>query len=553
MMPTADNARGWRRVLLALTVGTVLVYLALAFFRPGTLRPDLWVIQDDARQFLAWMPRLTDPGAMRGNLLADYWQSVSPPLYRLPFALLAWIGVPPPLTALLLPAVLFPLTALILWPVALRMLGRPFPAFCGAGLVMAHLVHEDSLWSSTPRAVATPLLLLFAHGLLSDRPRIILAALMLMALIYPAPAITCLAMLGLSRLRLFPRPRINLSCQSILLVGTAALLVVSAGLSFRGEVSRWKPVLTFAQIDTVPSMTAPGERGTVVQADGQIGWVCSPRMGFLPEIVPCSRGKIGLGGLVNVLLFLPMLLLGWRAIHRGDPDDPDRVYTLAVAAALVCWTVAALVLFKLHLPSRYSQRVLAPLELLAVARVTADLLAARATVRTRRVMGGIGAALLLPAFLTPLPKLKRPSDERAVARIAALPAGTRLAGVADELNLVPALTGRTVLATSEHDIPYQLGYYRPFHQRLRDSVLAVTSPQPQAIAAFVRRYRIDIVVVDKDVLLTGKLPRPYRLKLPDLRLPVARAALASAPCRSFTGQHLILFNGECLMRWAAKR
>lgn len=553
MLPGADDAAGWRRVLLALTGGAVLVYLALAFFQPFTLRYDPWVIQDDARQFLAWMPRLTDPGAMRGDLIADYWQSVSPPLYRLPFALLAWMGVPPSVTALLAPALLFPLTVLALWPVALRLLGRPIPAFCGAALVMIYLVHEDSLYSSTPRALATPLVLLFVNGLLSDRPRAILVALTLLALVYPAPAITCLAMLGLWHVRLFPRPGVDLSRRSIALVGGAALLVAGAGLSFRGEVARWKPVLTIAEVASIPSMTTPGGRSSIVGANGRIGWVCSSRIGFLPEIVHCGRREVGPGALVNLLVLLPMLLLGWRAVRRGDPADPDRLYALAFAAALICWTAAALVLFKLHLANRYSQRVLVPLELLAATRFATGLLVARWNDGTRRIVGKVAAIAMLPAFLSPIPKLKRPLDAPAVAWIAALPAGARVAGVADELNLVPALTGRPVLATTEHDIPYQLGYYRPFHRRLRDSVGAVTSLRPETIARFVRQYAIDVVVVDAQVLRTGRLTPRYRATLPEFHSVAAVPALASAPCRRFTGRHLVLFDGPCLMRWAATR
>ncbi len=553
MLPGADDAVGWRRVLLALTGGAVLVYLALAFFQPFTLRYDPWVIQDDARQFLAWMPRLTDPGAMRGDLIADYWQSVSPPLYRLPFAVLAWMGVAPPVTALLAPALLFPLTVLALWPVALRLLGRPIPAFCGAALVMIYLIHEDSLYSSTPRALATPLVLLFVHGLLSNHPRAILVALTLLALVYPAPAITCLAMLGLWHVRLFPRPGVDLSRRSIALVGGAALLVAGAGLSFRGEVARWQPVLTIAEVASIPSMTTPGARSSIVQANGRIGWVCSSRIGFLPEIVHCGRREIGPGALVNLLMLLPMLLLGWRALRRGDPADPDRLYALAVAAALICWTAAALVLFKLHLPSRYSQRVLVPLELLGATRFATGLLAARWTEGTRRIVGKVAAIALLPAFLSPGPKLTRPLVAPAVARIAALPAETRIAGVADELNLVPALTGRAVLATTEHDIPYQLGYYRPFHRQLRDSVSAVTSPHREVIGRFVRQHAVDVVAVDAHVLSTGRLTPRYRATLPEFRPVTAVPALASAPCRSFTGGQLILFDGKCLMHWAAVR
>src|SRR5688500_15941285 len=120
-----ESERTWRTLLYGLTAVTALIYLYLAFFEPGTLRYAPFTIQDDARQFLAWMSRLADPAAMRGDLIADYWQSVCPPFYRAIFAAAAAAGLTPTLFARLLPLALLALSAWKAWRVALMMTRRP--------------------------------------------------------------------------------------------------------------------------------------------------------------------------------------------------------------------------------------------------------------------------------------------------------------------------------------------------------------------------------------------------------------------------------------------
>lgn len=552
----AESEAGWRRLLLALSGLAAVVFLLMAFVQPGTLHYDGWVIQDDARQFLAWTPRLGDPALLRGDLIADYWHSVSPPFYRLLFALPAAIGVAPLMTARLLPPILLVVTALTVWPVAMRLAkGRPPVAFLGAALVMALVVHEDSVWSATPRAVTVPLIFLFFDGLLAARWPRALTGLTLLALVYPAPALVCLGMLALSCVRTGPRLAIDLSPRAILLVAAGLVLTAVATLPLKDDTTRWRPIATLAQAEAMPSMALHSGRSSIVQANGRIGWICSPRMGFLPEIASCSRAQVSVDGLLDLLLFLPLPLLAWAALRSREPDDPRRLYLLALLSAAALWALAAAVAFRLHLPGRYSQRVLGPLELLAVGTLLGEGLLRLRSVPLRRGAIGLIGTVLLASFLTPVPKLKRPRDRAGIEAIARLPAGTLIAGVAIDLNMVPAATGRAVLATTEHAIPYELGYYAPFHARLLGTVRAVEAQDPRSLAAILARYRVDVLAVDTRFLATGRLPRAYRETVPEAP-PTAPGplALARAParCAPYRGPAMTLFDAACLRRWAAQ-
>ncbi len=180
--PVLRSATAGQLGLIALTSVTAGLFLLRAF-------ASHFAIQDDARQFLAWMARLRDPGAMPGDLTADYFHSVSPPLFRLIYALPAAIGVEPVMTSRLLVPLLLIASAFAAWRVATAITPRPAVAFLTAACAMLAIVHDDGIFSATPRAFFAPLFLTFLDGMLRERRGQMVIALTLLAAIYPAPAL----------------------------------------------------------------------------------------------------------------------------------------------------------------------------------------------------------------------------------------------------------------------------------------------------------------------------------------------------------------------------
>lgn len=521
-MPGTENQAGWRSLLYALTALTALVYAYLAFFEPGTLRYAPFTIQDDARQFLAWMSRLGNASAMQGDLIADYWQSVCPPFYRAIYAAAHAIGLAPTLFARLLPLTLLALSAWMTWRVAWLMTKRPLAAFVAAAFVVSFVLHEDSIYSATPRAFSTPLFLVFLDGLLRNRGWTMVPALFLLGLLYPSTAIVGVTMIGLSRTGWRPF-RIDLSLRSWLLGGIAAGAVLLAMLPLADSADRWEPSLTVAEALAMPNLGTPEGRSTIVGLDGRIDYLCSARMGVLPEIVPCWSTRWAV--IPNLLLMIPLLLLAWQAVQRTryqpDAEPGDLVYAWALAAGVAWFVVAVAVAFSLHLPSRFTQRTLSILEFLAIGQMLGLLLDRWATQGRRRglaIAGSLTGLFLLASFATPLPGFNRPSDPEAIRRIAALPEGTMIGGVSDQLDFIPALTGRPALATIEHSIPYHKGYFGPLRERLEASLAAVSSPDPAVLNDYIRRYDVDVIAVDRtafgNIWMSGTLPERYRTVVP---------------------------------------
>ncbi|HEY0326820.1 MAG TPA: hypothetical protein VGC46_12705 [Allosphingosinicella sp.] len=552
-----SDERSWRGLLYTLAAVTALIYTYLAFFEPGTLTYAPFTIQDDARQFLAWMSRLGNEAAMQGDLIADYWQSVCPPFYRAIYAAAAAIGLTPTVFARLLPLALLALSAWMAWRVALLMTKRPLAAFVAAAFVVSFVLHEDSIYSATPRAFSTPLFLLFLDGLLRNRGWTMIPALFVLGLLYPSTAIVGVTMIGLSRIGWRPF-RIDFGLRSWLLGGLAAGAVVLAALPLADSADRWEPSLTVSEALAMPNLGTPQGRSTIVGLSGNIDYLCSARMGVLPEIVPCWSTRWAV--LPNLLLLVPMLLLAWAAVRRTryqpDEEPGDLIYVWAIVAGVAWFLVALAVAFSLHLPSRFTQRTLSILEFLAIGQMLGLMLDRWATEGRRRglaIVGGLTGLFFLASFATPLPGFNRPSDPEAIRLIAAMPEGTMIGGVSDQLDFVPALTGRKALATIEHSIPYHTGYFGPLQQRLEASLAAVASPDPAALADYVTRFRVDVIAVDRALVEHGELPDRWATVVPRA-MGEARAMLARQPsalrqraaaCALHRGE-LMLLDAPCL-------
>jgi hypothetical protein len=561
MLQGPEGMRLGLGLLLGASLLTCLVFLANAFLMPGSA----YAIQDDARQFLAWTVRLEDSGALAGDLIADYWQSVTPWALRGVFAAGAAIGISPVILARLIPPVLLLVSAFAAWRVALVLTrGQALAAFLTAAFTMALLVHEDSIFSATARAFSPPLFLLFLDGLLRERRWQMVVSLGVLAATYPTTALVGLTMLGLSFLRRRVPLPVKLTRKSVITMLLATAFVGAPIALLPGEVSRWEPVITMADALSMPNLGTPGGRSSIVPIAGAYPWLCSARVGILPEILPCWASRWA--AVFNLLMLVPLLFLGGRAALgslRGVPRSPDIIYFLAVIAGLIWWAIATALAFKLHLPARYPQRVLSILEWMAIGQIIGlwldqRLRAGGSAGGSRWVWPGL-LALLAISFATPTPGIRRPQEPAVMDWLLAAPKDIRIGGLSSDLDFVPALTGRAVHVTIEHAIPYHLTYFRQIDRRLAATVNAATTPDAAALARFVADEGIDVLLIDRDFLNTGELPETYQ-SVVSAAVSAGEAALARGPsalqraadgCAIIRGEQQWLIDARCLAERAS--
>ena len=543
---------------LALFVG--LIVLTMARYGAEAFASGPWTMADDARQFLTWGARIGNPSAMPHDLLADYWQQAAPPLYR---ALLYGANAPgigPVQIASLLAFPLIVASAILTWRLAgcftLDRSRKLFAVLC----VMAAILHNDSIFSGTPRAFASPLILMMMLGMATRRHGLTLAGLLLSSLIYPAPAITCL---GIFALHLMDwRWPWTLRWRSVAMLAVAGVIVVASGLLFKAGLADWGPTLKLDEARHIPSLATFDGRSSIVGRNGDVAWLCSARIGFLPAIVNCQGNgdpRLILNALLSMLPIIALWLAGRRRRNDASPNAATAwpLLPYSLLSSLICYILAALVAFTFHLPARYSQPVLLVMGSLAFGLLVGgwwsrgmDRLA-RSRPMARMAIITIAALVSIAAFATPKMRLVRPANPDLLALIASTPRGTRIAGIDDDLAIMPARTGRTVLATPEHDIPYHRRYHRD-HQALLRSSMAMAELQLPALASEVRRQNIDLLIFDRHFLESGILPASYSAALPPphrITPSLDRITpLREASCRVIETRQWVAIFTTCLKR-----
>lgn len=544
------------RVLLIATLLTCAIFLANAFLMPGSA----FAIQDDARQFLAWTARLTDIPALKGDLIADYWHSVTPRALRAFYGVLAMAGVPALVVARLIPPALLLISAFFAFRAAMVLTGgRALAALVTAATVMALLVHEDSIFTATARAFSPPLFLMFADGLLREKRWQVVLSLAVLAAVYPTTALVGLTMLGFATLRARQWPPFDTRPKALIMVVAATLAVAAPILTLPGEVKRWEPVITIADALAMPNLGTPGGRSSIVPLEGTLPWLCSARVGILPEIFPCWGSRWAT--LFNAALLVPLLVLGAGAARRawaGGARDPNMIYLWALIAGVMWWGVATIFAFKLHLPARYPQRVLSILEWMAIGQMIGLWLDRRFV--SEGASGKVRAAalalmaLFAVSFVTPTPGMRRPQEPQVMEWLKASPAALKVGGLSSDLDFVPAITGRSTHVTVEHAIPYHLTYFREIDRRLVATIDAFTAPDQAALAAFINAEAIDVLLVDRAFIENGDIGDDYAGVVPaavaqgEASLAVSSSALqrAGQACAIIQGDAVWLIDAKCL-------
>jgi hypothetical protein len=165
--------------------------------------------------------------------------------------------------------------------------------------------------------------------------------------------------------------------------------------------------------------------------------------------------------------------------------------------------LAHLMLFRLHLPSRYVQWSL-PLVLAVAAGLALAILSAEATARFRPAWRGSLAAALALVFgggvaLYPgryHSNFIRDEHPAITAHLRAQPKGVVVAAPPRAAGSLAALSGRPTLVGREYAVAYHLGYYGEVGRRTRDLIDAYYDEGTTQLAALVERYGVDFFLVD---------------------------------------------------------
>ncbi|MEO1519142.1 MAG: hypothetical protein AAFU78_00010 [Cyanobacteria bacterium J06633_2] len=549
------------------------------------------IVQDDARQYLFWMQRFQQPELFSNDLIADYFQSVTPVGYTLLYRVGTWFGIAPFTFNKLLPLILGVVTTGYFFWVVMAMVPLPITACLASLLLNQTLWMKDDLVSATPRAFLYPFFTAFlyywlqseqetsgaspsiaskggylrGHRIQLKRSLILgLASIALLGLFYPQYVLVIGGIVLLSVMKLKP-DHVTLECRSRaawIRIGSSLIVVIAIVAFYALTASTYGPVVTLEQAKIMPEFW-PGGRSFFFSENLWWFYAVGDRSGFL-HVGLVRPATLALG------LFLPMLL--WRSpshpvVQQCQPSLSVLLRLLLSASGL--FVLAHLLLFQMHLPSRYTDHSLRIIMAIASAIIITTILEYLVRPRPQSRSNGrrlinIGIAILFSTAILaypvvvdgfPLTKYKQGRNPKLYEFLKTQPADTLVASVAEDVNNIPVFAQRPILVGREYAIPYHLGFYSVFHDRAVDLLRAQYSPDPEVAIAVIQAYGIDYWLLDQKAYDSDYLEDNWtRQYISDLEAAMddgpnnTPPALAESisPCLVMQQNPLLLLDAHCI-------
>ncbi|MCC6176273.1 MAG: hypothetical protein IT305_13285 [Chloroflexi bacterium] len=471
----------------------------------SALLADATVVQDDARQHVFWMQRLLDPTLFQGDLYADYFSSLAPPLYVGLYWLLGQF-LDPIAISRLLPPVLGLAAAVFTFLLTLRLYPSPIAASLATILGGWYVWQYDDLPTASPRSCLLPLLAVLAWALVSGRRWLAVMLVAAAALLYPSAAALGVALTA-TRLLVLDRWPLRLSTERrdwLLVVVATVLTFMMLAPAALGSTA-WGPQVDAATARTMPEF-GPNGRNAVFNLDLYQYWIVSYRTGFDLRVGDPLLGNVPIFYELGALAFafpLSLALRRWLPAARSIRREAVILGQI-VLASLGLFFLAHLVLFRLYLPARYVAWTI-PLVLAICAGIGLTVLfegLAHWSRHVRRAVPAgwlaVGLALGVAAYPARYDgNYVRDQIPRITAYLREQPPTILVAGVPTETDSVPAFAERRVLVNREYSLAYHPRYYAEVEQRNLDLIEAYYSDSPRQVAEFAARYGIDVFLVNR--------------------------------------------------------
>ena len=560
--PGLKNRRS--RFWLAIAILFSLVYSTLALQQAFD---GAYIVQDDARQHVFWMRRWLDPELFPKDLIADYFQSVAPLGYRFVYAVPAALKIDPLVVSKLLPSFLGIATTYYCFLLTLELLPIPVTGFMAALLLNQNLWLQDGLISGTPKAFAIPLLLAFLYYLVRNYYLGISICILLLGFFYPSFVFigSGLLIVRLWQLKSYLLKPRGLLDAHILGCGLGLLTAFLVLLPYALSTSQFAPTITFEQAQQLQDFAMNG-RSAFFNDNAWDFWFNGSRSGirFASALMP---------PLIYLGIFLPLLFKFPKAFSLSKQVTPKiKVLRQLLLVSGFMFTIAHLVLFTLHLPSRYTQNPLRIIMAIA-SSISITMLAHSLSVKISNNSSNFWKQLLTPAMVITIGILlavyphtlknfvwtqyERGNAVELYQFLQRQPKDILVASLSYEADNLPTLAQRSVLVSQEYAIPYHTGYYFPFRQKAIALIKASYSNDLSVVKKFIRQYEVDFWLIDRtsftpEYLTSNRWIMQHQLvaqnavrNLEQNQVPALQ--LVQAQCSAMATPELQLIDAQCIL------
>lgn len=466
-----------------------------------------------------------------------------------------------------LPVILNLITASFCFSICLELLPIPAAAFSSTILLAQSLGFTATVVSGTQKAFIYPLFMAFIYFFLKQRFWLTLGAIALEGLFYPQILLITSVTLFIG-LFTFKDGRVQFSRDrekrllSLAGLGVTTLVL----LPFVVNTNEFGPVITVEQAKQLPEFL-PGGRSRFFYPDDPAKFWLKGRSGL--------RLASGLTPVTNVLGFLlPILMLFPRTFPLTQQVSRKIIlFPQVLLASGIMFIAAHVLLFRLHLPSRYtghSFRIIFSLTAGLVILILIDAVM-QASQRHKSnlffqsflplaTVTLLGIPLLFYPLLLegfPTTAYKQGDTPELYQFLQQQPTNSLVASLSTEANNIPSFAQRSIFVGAEYAIPYHWGYYQQFRQRTSDLITAQYSPDPEVVAEFTNSYNITFWLLDKaafnaDYLLKNGWLQPYQPATQNAQqqlemgtIPVLANLIQD--CRRFETNQLVLLSSACVV------
>jgi hypothetical protein len=517
-----------------------------------------YVLADDVRQHVFWMFRFIDPKLFPNDPIADYFQSIAPPGFAALYHFLAVLGIDPLRASKLLPPVLGLLAAGFLFGVAVRILQSRPAAALATVLFCQCLWLTTDLCSATPRAFFYPLFTAFLYYHLIGSRIGIFITLLLQTLFFPPAVLLGLGILGFD-LVTWQRGRPSFSRAAdayLFLAGTAgvSMLILCWYVHTSAKIG---PLISYRAARQMPEFFGPEGRVPFFNSSSWDYWL---------------RGSSGLHVTFRPQWFFVVFL--WPVLRRLPERFPLlqrpvhlRLLAQVAASALLWFFISHALLFRLYLPSRYTQHPFRVIFTLVAAGVIAALadgfirfarkLAKDGRPVTAVTIAGLAIVLVSAAaswtlFLSKFPRAGYVigAQDNLYRFFAEQPRTIRIASLAEEANNLPTFSRRSIVIGVETAVPFHPRYYIPLRQRGVELVQAQYSGDLAVVQRCLREQQISFWLLDRSAFTRAYVQNNRLRRQVGQPVPALGSAWMEHPppqCVAFQDKRFVVLDARAML------
>ena len=530
-----------------------------------------WVVQDDARQHVFWMMRYVDPSLFPNDLIADYFQSVAPVGYSSLYHSAVALGFDPLVFNKLLPPIIGLVATCYCFLLSKEIFPIPVGCFATSLLLNQILWMKDDIISGTPRAFVYPFFLAFLYYFARKSLVPTCLAIAFLGIFYPQYVFVASGLLVVQLVKwqgFTPYLSRTRKDYYFCFIGLGVAFLVL--LPYVLNASEYGPTITLAEALELPDFSPQGRSKffkmhwwAYIWGGGRAGLL--PRSIFTPVTLIFG-------------LFLPLLLRFPRTFSLSKAIKQQIIILpQLIIVSLGLFLVAHAVLFKLHLPSRYtghSLRIVIALAAGIAITVILEALINQLEVNlsdnkldlvkkflTLAVTFAIAISLVCyPSFVKRFPstKYKIGKEPELYQFFQQQPVDILIASLAMEADHLPTFTKRSILVSREYAIPYHMGYYRPYRQRVIDLIEAQYSPDIEVIRQFIDKYGVTHWLIEDtafapEYIANNRWRRQHQPMAQEMVASLERGAIPALvayknSCALFKSDRYTVIDTECILQ-----